>query len=66
MNQKDKAIQKAIKKYEKRFHTFMAKLQKDLETDKALKSEVKEWNVFAGMCVMMVREINRYLKSCKK
>ena len=23
----------------------------------------KEWNVFAGMCVMMVREINRYLKS---
>ena len=62
MNSKDKAI----KKYEKKFHTFMAKFQKDLETDKALKSEVKQWNVFAGMCVMMVREIESYLKSCKK
>jgi hypothetical protein len=62
MNSKDKAI----KKYEKRFHTFMSKFQKDLETDKVLKSEVKEWNVFAGMCVMMVREIQSYLKSCKK
>ena len=25
----------------------MAKFQEDLETDKALKSEVKQWNVFA-------------------
>ena len=45
----------------------MAKAEDDnLETDKALKSEVKQWNVFAGMCVMMVTEINGYLKSCKK
>ena len=62
MNSKDKAI----KKYQKRFHKFMAKFQEDLETDKALKSEVKQWNVFAGMCLMMVTEINGYLKSCKK
>jgi|TARA_R100000482_G_scaffold124748_1_gene78808 hypothetical protein len=62
MNSKDKAI----KKYQKRFNTFMARFQKDLETDKVLKSEVKRWNVFAGMCVLMVREIQSYLKSCKK
>ena len=62
MNSKDKAI----KKYQKRFHKFMAKFQEDLETDKALKSEVKKWNVFAGMCLMMVTEINGYLKSYKK
>ena len=62
MNSKDKAI----KKYQKRFHKFMAKFQKDLETDKALKSEVKQWNVFAGICVMMRKDITSFLKYARK
>ncbi len=55
----------AFNKYEKRFQKFMCKLNKDVNNDPALKKETKKWNVFAGMCHLMRKDISKFLRSCK-
>ena len=54
--------QKALNKYEKRFNSFMIKLNEDINKDPNLINQTKKWNVFAGICVMMRRDITSFLK----
>ena len=58
--------QKALNKYEKRFNSFMIKLNEDINKDPNLINHTKKWNVFAGICVMMRKDITSFLKYARK
>ena len=61
--EKDK-VQVAINKYEKRFQKFMAKMNKDVNNDKAF--NCKDGNVFCGFVVQMRNEMDKFLKYARK
>ena len=61
--EKDK-VQLAINKYEKRFQKFMAKMNKDVNNDKAF--NCKDGNVFCGFVVQMRNEMDKFLKYARK
>jgi hypothetical protein len=57
-------VQLAINKYEKRFQKFMAKMNKDVNNDKAFKCQ--DGNVFCGFVVQMRNEMDKFLKYARK
>jgi len=61
--EKDK-VQIAINKYEKRFQKFMAKMNKDVNNDKAFNCQ--DGNVFCGFVVQMRNEMDKFLKYARK
>ena len=61
--EKDK-VQLAINKYEKRFQKFMAKMNKDVNNDKAFNCQ--DGNVFCGFVVQMRNEMDKFLKYARK
>ena len=61
--EKDK-VQIAINKYEKRFQKFMAKMNKDVNNDKAFNCQ--DGNVFCGFVVQMRNDMDKFLKNARK
>ena len=64
MKKKIDKVQKAISKYEVKFHTFMIHLNDEVKKDKAFKDI--EGNMFAGLCMAMRRDINGFLRYARK
>ena len=58
--------QLSIDKYQKRFNNFMIQLTKDINNDPNLTKETKKMNVFAGICIMMRKDINSFLRFARK
>tara|TARA_R100000654_G_scaffold48916_1_gene75083 strand:+ start:57 stop:251 length:195 start_codon:yes stop_codon:yes gene_type:complete len=58
--------QLSINKYQKRFNNFMIKLNKDINNDPNLTKETKKMNVFSGICIMMRKDINSFLRFARK
>ena len=57
-------VQKALDKYEKKFHAFMLQMSDQVTSDKAFKD--LKGNVFAALCVSMKKNINGYLRYAGK
>jgi len=44
----------------------MIKLNKDINNDPNLTKETKKMNVFSGICIMMRKDINSFLRFARK